>query len=179
MNKYTSYLKKSSLYLYIMAIIVSCNPMLKGQSPVVGSSSYRVMLKALLDHSVPEMSVETAAILHGKSIFLDAREVSEYEVSHIADAQFVGYDHFDINSIKDISKNKPIIVYCSVGYRSEKISEQLIAAGYKDVHNMYGGLFEWKNQGHQVIDTTGNQTEKVHAFSKSWGVWLKKGEKVY
>ena len=179
MNKFTSHLKKSSLYLCIMAIILSCNPTLKGQSPVVGSASYRVMLKSLLDHSVPEMSVETAAKLHGKSVFLDAREESEYEVSHIADAQFVGYDHFDINSVKDIPKNKPIIVYCSVGYRSEKISEQLIAAGYTDVHNMYGGLFEWKNQDYKVIDSTGNQTKKVHAFNKSWGVWLKKGKKVY
>lgn len=153
--------------------------MLKGQSPEIGSGTYRVMLKALLDHSVPEMSVDTAAKLHGISLFLDAREESEYKISRISGSQFIGYDHFDMASVKDVPKDQAIIVYCSVGYRSEKISEQLLAAGYVDVHNMYGGMFEWKNKDHAIVNSAGEETEKVHAFSKTWGIWLKKGEKVY
>jgi 3-mercaptopyruvate sulfurtransferase SseA len=70
-------------------------------------------------------------------------------------------------------------VYCSVGYRSEKVSEQLRQAGYQTVYNLYGGIFEWKNQGHPVVNAEGEPTERVHAYNRSWGVWLKKGDKVY
>jgi predicted sulfurtransferase len=75
-------------------------------------------------------------------------------------------------------KDTPIIVYCSVGYRSEKVAEQIIAAGYTQVSNLYGGIFEWVNEEQPVYDTKG-KTQKVHAYNKVWGVWLRKGKKVY
>jgi 3-mercaptopyruvate sulfurtransferase SseA len=66
-----------------------------------------------------------------------------------------------------------------VGYRSEKISEKLKQAGFKDVSNLYGGIFEWVNQGNPVVDENGKITDNIHAYSKTWGVWLNKGVKVY
>jgi len=71
------------------------------------------------------------------------------------------------------------VVYCSIGVRSEDIGEKLMDAGYNNVTNLYGGIFEWKNKGNQVYDTLGNETERVHAFNKHWGKLLSKGEKVY
>ncbi|WP_159038468.1 hypothetical protein [Brumimicrobium mesophilum] len=44
---------------------------------------------------------------------------------------------------------------------------------------MYGSIFEWVNEGKPVYNLEGEETMKVHAYSKSWGIWLKKGEKVY
>jgi 3-mercaptopyruvate sulfurtransferase SseA len=66
-----------------------------------------------------------------------------------------------------------------VGIRSETISEKLKKAGYTDVHNLYGGIFEWKNKDYPVVDSEGKETENVHAYSKVWGKWLNKGVKVY
>ncbi len=144
----------------------------------VSSKAYSLMLKNLLDHSVPELSAKQAATYQNTALFLDAREAHEYAVSHIKDARFVGYDDFEIDSVLDIPKSKKIIVYCSVGYRSEKVSEQLLAAGFKDVANLYGGIFEWKNSGYPVYKAHA-ETENVHAYDRVWGLWLKKGEKVY
>jgi rhodanese-related sulfurtransferase len=110
---------------------------------------------------------------------LDAREREEYEVSHLKNARFVGFKEFDIESVKDISKNAPIVVYCSIGVRSEKIGEKLLAAGYTNVRNCYGSIFEWVNQGNVVVDMDNKPTQKVHAYNKKWGVWVKKGERVY
>ena len=143
----------------------------------VTSQSYQIMLKSLLSHSVNEVSVENVELR--EVILLDSREIAEYDVSKIEGARWVGYDDFSINRIGDIDKESKIIVYCSVGYRSEKISEKLIAAGFKDVSNLYGGIFEWKNQGNDVVDSNDRTVEKVHAYSKFWGVWLKSGEKIY
>jgi rhodanese-related sulfurtransferase len=162
--------KKAVLFLLLMLLALCCFGQVK-------SGAFRVMLKGLLSHSVPEISVPQAVEAQNTT-FLDAREPKEYDVSHIAGALPVGYDHFNLESVAQLDKNQPIVVYCSVGYRSEKITEKLLKAGFKNVSNLYGGIFEWVNQGHAVVDETG-QTERVHAFNRSWGVWLKKGKKVY
>ncbi len=145
----------------------------------VKSGAYRTMLHGLLSHSVPEIGVTEAARDHESCIFLDAREPREYAVSHIESAIPVGFDHFVLENLPpDLPKNQRIVVYCSVGYRSEKVTEKLQTAGFHSVSNLYGGIFEWVNQGLPVVNQTG-ATNEVHAYSRSWGVWLKKGKKVY
>jgi rhodanese-related sulfurtransferase len=146
----------------------------------VKSGAYRAMLYTLLSHSVPETGVKEAVQFHQEGhVFLDAREPREFEVSHISGAIPVGYDHFDVRQLPDsLPKDQPVVVYCSVGYRSEKIAEKLKKAGFTKVSNLYGGIFEWVNQGHPVVDASG-VTQSVHAYDRSWGIWLKKGKKVY
>lgn len=112
-------------------------------------------------------------------VLLDTREKAEYKVSHLENAQWVGYDTFDKKRLKDIPKDQPIVVYCSIGYRSERIGEQLLKMGYEEVYNLNGGIFEWVNQDQELVESKDKATDKVHAYSKSWGVWLDKGEKVY
>lgn len=145
-------------------------------------SAYHVMLKGLYANTVP---VITPAELQQKLntpkqkiILLDTRSKEEYKVSHLRGARFVAYDAFEEARVQDLPKDAPIVVYCSVGYRSEKIGEKLRKAGYTNVHNLYGGIFEWVNKGFTVYNAKG-PTTKVHAYSQVWGVWLQKGEKVY
>jgi len=174
-------MKRSIIFLSIFLFLGVSTPSLVAQSadaPRIEKKAYDKMLKTLLDHSVNEVSVQEAANLKEEAIFLDAREPAEFDVSHIEGAKFIGYEKFDLSNVKDIPKDRKIIVYCSVGYRSEKISEQLLEAGFKDVSNLYGGIFEWKNQDHEVVDEKG-ATEKVHAYDRVWGFWLKEGKKVY
>lgn len=130
--------------------------------------------------SIPYIKVDA---LHGMHhvMTLDARQKEEYDVSHLKNALWVGFKTFDPEAVsaKIVDKDTEIVVYCSIGVRSENIGEKLREAGYTNVKNLYGGIFEWKNEGHPVYDADGNETEKVHAFSKHWGKLLKKGEKVY
>ncbi|HRI58530.1 MAG TPA: rhodanese-like domain-containing protein [Saprospiraceae bacterium] len=144
----------------------------------IQSKAYRTMLKSLLDHSVPEVQVQEAARDSARILFLDAREPDEYAVSHIKHALHVGYEHYDTSNLAGIQKDRRIVVYCSVGYRSEKVAEKLLAAGFNNVSNLYGGIFEWANQDNPVFNDKG-RTQEIHAFSRTWGIWLKKGKKVY
>lgn len=166
---------RKSLYTLIFVLgLFSCN----GQKQV-SDTSYGIMLKGLLEHNVKEMSIPEAVKAHQqKAYFLDARELNEYTTSHIQNAIWIGYNTFDQNKLKNIPKQSKIIIYCSVGYRSEKISQKLQKLGYTSVYNMYGGIFEWVNQGN-IVYNTNSTTKKVHAYDKQWGIWLKKGEKVY
>ncbi len=145
---------------------------------MVESTTYNLMLKTLLSHNVPEVGVAEAH-KDTLAVFIDAREIKEFQVSHIKNAVWCGYDDFDLKRVEHIPKNQKIIVYCSVGYRSEKISEKLISAGYDNISNMYGGIFEWKNRDYPLVDERGKVTDKIHAYSRTWGIWVNKGEKVY
>lgn len=130
--------------------------------------------------SVPYIQIEE--LKNKKNVLLlDTRKKEEYIVSHLKDALWVGYKDFKpkviAEQIKD--KKKEIVVYCSIGVRSENIGEKLIKLGFTEVKNLYGGIFEWKNRGYPVYDSEGKQTENVHAFNMRWGKLLKKGNKVY
>ncbi|CAM4174282.1 rhodanese-like domain-containing protein [Gillisia limnaea] len=141
------------------------------------------LLQQYNTRSIPYISVEELKMFQQNKdlVLLDAREPEEFKVSHIKGAVFSGYSNFSAEAISQSIKDKSvlIVVYCSLGIRSEKISEKLKAEGYSNVRNLYGGIFEWKNKGFAVFDSEGKETEKVHAYSKNWSKWLTKGEKIY
>ncbi len=149
-----------------------------GRAQKVDNTAYDLMLSGLLSHSVEEISVEEVAV-SDNILFVDAREKNEYKVSHLKDAVWVGYDRLNLKPLKEVNKNKEVIVYCSVGYRSEKVAEKLKAQGFTNVKNLYGGIFEWVNKGNTVYNMDGDSTKKIHAYNKVWGIWLSAGEKVY
>ncbi len=131
--------------------------------------------------SVPYISVQELAMPKTEAIILDAREQNEYNVSHIKDAIYIGYSDFNIENIKETIPDTSVklVVYCSLGIRSEAIGEQLKKLGYTNVYNLYGGIFEWKNKGFTVYDANGQPTENVHAYSEEWSPWLLNGTKIY
>ena len=155
-------------------------PVWFGMLTACGQPSIESTLDRLNRESVPYISVDE---LNSSSdqVLLDARTLAEYEVSHLKDAFWAGHKKFDIRKIKAAypDKNTPLVVYCSVGVRSENVGEELIETGYTDVKNLYGGIFEWKNKDYPVYTPEGHPTEKVHAFSRRWGKLLHNAEKIY
>lgn len=111
-------------------------------------------------------------------ILLDSRSPEEYEVSHLPGAKYVGYDNFSSDAVEDLDRDITVVVYCSVGYRSEKIGEKLQEMGFKEVYNLYGGIFDWKNNKNPVLNN-GIETDSVHTYNRSWSKWLLEGVKVY
>ena len=113
-------------------------------------------------------------------VLLDTREKKEYQVSHIKGALHAGYKNFNLQKVSKTIKNKDaqIIVYCSLGVRSEDIAEILQRAGYTHIQNLYGGIFNWKNNNLPLVNTQQKQTDSIHVYSKQWGKWLTKGVKV-
>ena len=132
----------------------------------------------MLKESVPFVSV-AALKAEPAPVLLDTRTSAEFAVSHLQGARWVGYDDFSLSRVRDLPKDTPIVMYCSIGVRSEKIGAQLHAAGFSRVRNLYGGLFEWVNQGNPVFSAPNLPTQRVHAYSPTWGIWLRRGQKVY
>jgi len=139
------------------------------------------LLKQYNDNSVPYISVQELAMPKTEATILDSRELNEYQTSHLKNAIYVGYNQFKMDSVykKIPNKNTKIVVYCSVGIRSESIADSLKKGGYKNVHNLYGGIFEWKSNNFPVYNKNEKETDSIHTFNKTWSKWLKKGIKVY
>lgn len=146
--------------------------------PVTGQSlAYQTLLKGLYDANFPVLKPNQISDLSTYQV-LDAREKEEYEVSHLPKALWVGHDTFSLKSVINLDKNKPVLIYCTVGARSEQIGKMLQKEGFSKVYNLYGGILHWVNEGKQVV-AQGKPTPKVHTYSRSWGIWLNRGEKVY
>lgn len=142
---------------------------------------YDLMLRWIYHPSIETINTEA---LHKKMrqgqqiLLLDTRSPNEFRVSHLEGATFVNFDDFQIKQIKT-PPTQEIILYCSVGYRSERIAEKLREAGFTNVKNLYGGIFAWKNDGYPLVKNKDTPTDEVHAYNQFWGIWLKRGIKVY
>ena len=160
---------------FFMGIITQ----LSGQNKV-SSAAFSDKINSYLDFSIPVVSVKEAHQLKDV-VFLDAREIDEYEVSHLPGAKYIGYKNLNDAVLKQVPKDKRIVVYCSIGYRSEKIGEKLKKKGYTRVYNLYGSIFEWANEGYALEDKSGQPTKRVHVYNKQWSKWMtnKNYEKVY
>ncbi|WP_236974500.1 rhodanese-like domain-containing protein [Membranihabitans maritimus] len=151
------------------------SPIACGQNPTeykVKNPEFEKKLSTILDYNVPLISVDELEQNQGEYILLDTREREEFEVSHIQNAIFVGFNRPDYSMLKDIDKDHPVVTYCSVGYRSEKIGNDLKAMGFTNVFNLYGSIFEWVNNGYPVVGLSGQETDTVHTFNKRWSKWL-------
>ena len=144
-------------------------------------SDFNKELQKYYDKDFPTISTTEAnkKLNEANVYFLDVREMKEYAVSHLPGAKFYGGDKKNEELLKSIPKNAEIIVYCSIGYRSQKAGKELKKLGYKNVKNMYGGIFQWFNENKKVVNSENEPVQKVHTYNEKWSKWVTRGEKVY
>ncbi|QFS48391.1 rhodanese domain-containing protein [Nostoc sphaeroides CCNUC1] len=107
-----------------------------------------------------------------RPLVLDARSQIEYAVSHIETAAQIDALIPDLAVLSTVSKDRPIVVYCAVGYRSAKLAQQLNETGMKCIYNLSGGIFHWANEG-RLIFKDDQSTQVVHPYNAIWGKLLK------
>lgn len=106
-----------------------------------------------------------------KPLLLDIRTEPEYRVSHLPGAQLIAPGTQDLTFLDPLVPDQPIVTYCSVGYRSSMMTEQLQEAGYTNVTNLEGSIFQWANEGHPVF-RDGQIIQQVHPYNQLWGCLL-------
>ncbi|MFC4634762.1 rhodanese-like domain-containing protein [Dokdonia ponticola] len=149
-------------------------------SPMLGQESIDLALEKYNRESVPYISVEELHKNKEKYLILDTRKKEEYNVSHIPNAVWSGELLEESAFAKAYpDKSQPIVVYCSIGVRSEKFGESLQNAGYKNVYNLYGSIFSWKDRGYTISNKKENPTDSIHVYSKAWSKYVKTGIKVF
>jgi rhodanese-related sulfurtransferase len=66
-------------------------------------------------------------------IIIDARAKEEFHVSNITGAMNIPYDKDLLKHFTCIDPDRPIVVYCSVGYRSSILAGKLQDMGFKEI----------------------------------------------
>lgn len=130
---------------------------------------------------VPQLSTQDlAAWIHARKtlVLLDARKPEEFAVSHLAKAQRIDPNASTFEDLQSIDKNTPIVVYCSVGYRSAELATRLKRAGFKQVYNLEGSIFKWANEGRPVFRDQ-QEVREVHPYDDAWGKLLNKPLRAY
>jgi rhodanese-related sulfurtransferase len=106
-----------------------------------------------------------------RPLLLDARAPDEYAVSHLPGALRVDPDAEAFPMLDTVATDTPIVVYCSVGYRSAKVTERLREQGYANAVNLQGSIFRWANEGRPVV-RDGERVRQVHPYDAVWGQLL-------
>ncbi|MFL6583522.1 MAG: rhodanese-like domain-containing protein [Chthoniobacterales bacterium] len=101
-----------------------------------------------------------------KPVLLDVRTEPEWNVSHLAGARRI--DPGAPADLVGVPRNAPIVTYCSVGYRSSEMARRLLAAGFINVQNLEGSVFEWGNE-HRPLVAGGQKVARVHPDNGWWG----------
>ena len=133
---------------------------------------FKSYINTYYNFSVDTISVQCLKKIRGEVKIIDSRSNVEYSTSKIKGALFIDYKNPDFSNL-NIHKTDTIVVYCTIGYRSEKIAEKLEKEGYLNVFNLYGGIIQWVNKNNPVFAPTGAQTPFVHTYNQAWGKWLK------
>lgn len=105
-------------------------------------------------------------------VILDVRRPEEFAISHLAGARRVDPDTKSDSLKALVATNQPVVVYCSVGYRSSELARRLAKAGVTNVFNLEGSIFQWANEGRPLAGTNG-PAATVHPYDARWGALLK------
>jgi rhodanese-related sulfurtransferase len=103
---------------------------------------------------------------------LDVRTPKEYAVSHLVGARQISPNAKAEAVLDTLDQQRPVVVYCSVGYRSCQFVERLQAAGLVQVMNLEGSIFAWANED-RPLEQDGQPATKVHPYDKVYGRMLK------
>ncbi len=95
-----------------------------------------------------------------KLMIVDVRPDHERNISIIPGA--ISQAEFEKHS--DLYKVKPIVVYCTIGYRSGKYAKELYEQGFQ-VSNLVGGILSWSHIQGDLVNNTG-ATNQVHVYKQ-------------
>lgn len=134
--------------------------------------------RMVLEFSVPSVPEITATALIAEMrddqrtnpyVLVDVRTDDERKVSaipgSISSAKYEA--DFDVSY-----RDKRVVAYCTIGYRSGKYVEKLIKDKGVDAYNLRGSVLSWTHAGGELVTGGGDgkvePTTRVHTFGKKW-----------
>ena len=93
-------------------------------------------------------------VLQDKTIqIIDVRTPQEFAEGHIKNAKnidFMASSSFTTN-INTLDKEKPILVYCRSGKRSNESVKTLLKVGFTKIYDLEGGILNWKTKSLPIV----------------------------
>ncbi len=122
--------------------------------------------------STDELARRLDASEDEQPLLIDTRTPEEYRVSHLKGA-FQAQSVPEVESLVAGDRETPVVLYCSVGYRSSRLAAALMDAGFTHVRNLEGSIFKWADEGRPVY-RDGRPVREVHPYDDDWGQLLER-----
>ncbi len=155
-------LKQGGLFLIISVFVGSLFNSLRtdfNSIPMIAIEIEQATGEILLEkesgpNEIRSITTDQALLLYKEGIlFVDARDIEEYEEGHIPGA-ISSEDFMELTfHIEEVqSKSAPIVTYCGGGEcaKSEDLAFDLQATGYNQIYIYLGGWMEWENKGFEI-----------------------------
>lgn len=98
-----------------------------------------------------DMTISQADEKRSQGAFiLDVRQPDEWNQVHIPGATLIPLGELS-NRLKEVPKDREVVVVCRSGNRSQQGRDILRSAGYTRVTSMAGGVVQWQAQGLPVV----------------------------
>ena len=172
---------RAALALLVLAAAGVAAALAWGAPHRPGSLAWRAVDRDLAARFSDVPATTTAALAaqmeRGRApVLLDARTPAEFAVSHLPGARRVDpdADAQDLAAaLAGVDRQRPVVVYCSVGVRSAGVARRLRRAGFAHVENLEGSVFRWANEGRPLVTAGGAPAETVHPYGGVWGRLLR------
>jgi rhodanese-related sulfurtransferase len=136
-------------------------------------SMYRDYKKDFADVADIAPPEAMALLKTGQALFVDVRAAKEQAVSMLPGA--IAADEF--LKYPERYRDKVIIGYCTISYRSGKLADALRVQGITML-NLKGGLLAWVHAGGKVYDRSG-ETRRIHVYGRKWNLGPKDYEALW
>jgi rhodanese-related sulfurtransferase len=131
-----------------------------------------------VSHIPPERVAGLMVRRPGHVVLIDVRTPEEYAVSRIPGAVRVDPESRSAAEVAALAgglDDKVVVAYCSIGLRSARllvrIGQALKERGARELHNLEGGVFRWRNERRPLVAERG-ATEAVHPHNWLWRQFL-------
>ncbi len=117
--------------------------------------------------TVPELTRWLADTNRPQPVLYDVRTADEFAVSHLPGAVRLDPATRGRDALQQLDTNRTAILYCSVGYRSSQMAEQVRVLGHSNVYSVEGSIFAWSAAGLPLV-SNGVPAKLVHPYSESY-----------
>jgi len=129
-------MKKTAILLLFSAVLVYACVKTNAQSSVI---------------TIVDSEKTTELLSNDKIQLIDVRTVREYQSGRITGSTLIPInDPTFSDKISMLDKEKPVLIYCARGGRSNKASEMMAEMGFKEIYDLKEGITGWIEKGNPI-----------------------------
>ena len=145
-------MKKSKIFL--AAAIIFANLTFSATTALAENNTQNNLATTENIYSTDVSVAEAVDLIKNKNaVIIDVRTPEEFAESHLPEANNFPVDTLsqNIETIKKLQRDKPLLVYCRSGKRSARAAEKLKNLGVNSLYNLKGGIKAWSDANNPLV----------------------------
>ena len=145
-------MKKSKIFLAVA--IIFANLTFSATTALAENNTQNNLATTENIYSTDVSVAEAIDLIKNKNaVIIDVRTPEEFAESHLPEANNFPVDTLsqNIETIKKLQRDKPLLVYCRSGKRSARAAEKLKNLGVNSLYNLKGGIKAWSDANNPLV----------------------------